>query len=90
MALLPVIDLFETSGLIAAPDVVIEGHYFGKVQDLTPEGIVTQKVNRDGLTVKHAVSSLSQPVAKGEVVEILYKNGSGTVVGRGVSNGVGR
>lgn len=90
VSMLPVIEPFESPGSMADVVIVTEGHYFGKVLDVSPDGVVTQKVNRDGLAVRHSLLSLSQPVANGDVVEIFYENGAGTVVGRGISAGVGR
>lgn len=74
------------NGLICVKD----GNYSGKVLDVSPEGVVTQRVHRDGQVARHALSSLSKTVALGDVVDIAYSNGVGTVSGKGLSVGVGR
>ena len=59
------------------PDVE-NGIYVGKVLDIT-DGVVTQKVNRDGSTVRHLMSKLSEPVEMDAVIEISYTGGAGEV-----------
>lgn len=76
-------DVFE------ARDVVGEGRFSGAILDVS-EGVVTQKINRDGGTVRHALNSLSGPVVVGSVVDIAYVDGVGVVGGQGVAAGVGR
>jgi hypothetical protein len=61
--------------------IVTEGRFSGLVVDVTKEGFVLQKVNRDGTTVKHALSSLSQVVTPGDVVDVKYVFGRGVVSG---------
>jgi hypothetical protein len=53
-------------------------------------GIVTQKINRDGKTAVHDFLKLSVPVAPGEVVAIKYINGIGVVARKDLGNGVDR
>lgn len=62
--------------------VVSDGFYSGKVLDVSADGVVTQKVSRDGLTVRHSLPSLSHPVAKGDLVDIKYAGGIGVVGGK--------
>ena len=71
-------------------DVVREGSFSGQVLAVTVDGVMTQKVNRNGDTVQHALSLLSAPVAIGSVVEIKYAGGVGVVGGKALSTGVGR
>lgn len=54
------------------------------------DGFVTQKINRAGETVQHAMSSLSGPVVLGSVVDIKYQGGVGQVSGPGQALGKGR
>lgn len=79
-----------SAGPVGVGDVVGEGSFSGKVLEVTDDGVVTQKINRDGDTVKHALNSLSGPVVVGSVVDITYANGVGVVGGQGVAAGVGR
>lgn len=78
-----------SAGLPAVGDVVREGSFSGKVLD-SVGGVVTQKINREGDTVQHALKSLSAPVLVGSVVDIEYCDGVGVVAGQGVSVGLGR
>lgn len=68
------------------PPLVTEGLHIGKVLDVV-DGVVTQRVNRDGDVVRHSGALLSKPVAIGDVVEISYKDGMGVVGGQGVDRG---
>ena len=72
-----------------SPNVERVGSFSGVILDIS-NGIVSQRVNRDGGTVQHDLSVLSVPVVKGSVVNIKYVGGVGVVSGRGVSVGVGR
>ena len=76
-------------GFDFASPSVSEGLFVGRVMDVTG-GIVTQKINRDGDTVRHDLRSLSVPVGAGEVIEIKYAGGVGVVTGPGHSAEVGR
>ena len=69
--------------------VACEGVFSGMVMDVSG-GFVTQKINRDGATVKHAQSVLSEPLKTGDIVDIKYSNGVGTVSGKGLSAALGR
>jgi hypothetical protein len=66
---------------IVIESVVSEGAYSGRVLNIE-SGVVTQKVDRNGATVVHALASLSQNVVKGEVLDIRYVNGVGVVSGK--------
>ena len=72
-----------------AADLVREGSYVGLVLDVA-NGVATQKINRDGATVRHAVARLSAGLVIGTVAEIAYKDGVGIVGGKGIGVGVGR
>lgn len=69
--------------------VVKEGTYSGKVLDIA-DGVVTQKINREGDTVRHDVANLSATVNIGDVIDIQYHDGTGLVAGKDKSVGVGR
>lgn len=71
------------------PVVVTEGVFSGLVLSVA-NGIVTQKINRDGKTAVHDFLKLSVPVAPGEVVAIKYINGIGVVARKDLGNGVDR
>ena len=59
-------------------DVVKTGRYSGQVMDIV-DGVVTQKINRNGDVVRHAEGSLSGKVKKDDVVHIEYQGGVGVV-----------
>lgn len=62
-------------------DVVRSGMHSGSVVSVV-DGVVEQKTGRG--TVKHAVAALSEPVVKGDMVDINYRaDGIGVVSGRG-------
>jgi DNA (cytosine-5)-methyltransferase 1 len=70
--------------------VVKEGIFSGLVLSVA-NGIVTQKVNRDGTTALHDALTLSKTVVAGDVVEIAYAAGVGVVGGKELSlAGLGR
>ena len=69
---------------------VTNGDFVGLVMAISANGVVTQKINRDGETVQHALNLLSAPVTVGSVVEIKYAGGVGVVGGKALSTGVGR
>lgn len=69
--------------------IVSEGEYFGMVLSIA-SGIATQKINRDGRTAQHDVLALSAPVAEGDVVNIKYAGGVGTVSGKEMTVGLDR
>lgn len=73
----------------ALPISVTQGAFSGMVMNVS-EGVATQKINRNGDTVQHALSSLSGPVVVGSVVDIAYVNGVGVVGGQVIDVGVGR
>lgn len=70
-------------------ETVADGVFNGQVIRIE-DGIVHQKVGRDGSTVKHDASSLSQPVSVGQVVDIKYRHGLGLVGGQSPSTSVER
>ena len=54
-------------------DVVSEGVFSGRVMDIS-DGIITQKINRSGDTVKHDMSRLSATVHVDDVIDVLYNH----------------
>lgn len=76
-------------GVQEPKDVVNEGWYSGKVLSVA-NGVVTQKINRDGGTVRHDASKLSEPVKAGDVLDVQYQDSQGLVSVVGKNNGVGR
>lgn len=72
-----------------AAALVADGFHVGKVIDVA-DGVATQKINRDGATVRHLLARLSVPVVIGDMVEVSYKDGVGVVSGQGMSVGVER
>lgn len=66
-----------------ATPAVREGQFSGRILDIAA-GVVTQKINREGTTVRHEQKSLSAAVAVGDVVEIKYSRGVGLVDGAAV------
>ena len=76
----------------AGETLVSSGLHCGRVLSVL-DGIVTQKVSREGGTVAHAARALSLPVVVGQVVDIKYVGGVGVVSGRGIgmkASGVAR
>lgn len=71
-----------SKAIIEAMGVVKEGVFSGQVLSVA-NGIVTQKVNRDGDAVRHSATQLSAAVNVGDVVDIQYRNGCGNVGGIG-------
>lgn len=65
------------------PPLVADGFFSGKVLDVV-DGVATQRINRGGDVVRHAVSVLSKVPVIGDVVDIGYKDGIGIVSGKGV------
>lgn len=59
-------------------DTVQEGIYSGRVIGIT-DGIVMQRINREGKTVLHQVNRLSMSVKVNESVQIKYDSGVGQV-----------
>jgi len=68
-------------GVVEARRGVLEGSFSGKILDVA-DGVAVQKVGREGETVRHVLSRLSDSVAIGDVVDIRYKDGRGVVGGR--------
>jgi hypothetical protein len=64
--------------------IVSDGKFSGRVLEVV-DGIVTQKINREGNMVKHNAHVLSVPVVAGDVVEIAYVGGIGMVSGKDAS-----
>lgn len=67
------------------------GLFIGKILGIK-DGVVTQKIGRAGETMLHSMADLSAPVVPGEVVEIAYMNGKGSVKSkdRGIANAMQR
>lgn len=63
-------------------DVVSEGSFSGKVLDVI-YGVMIQKTGRNGETVRHDVSQLDGKLEIGEIVDIRYCNGVGTIITKG-------
>lgn len=78
----PVCDQTVRFGADVSRKGVSDGSYSGKILDVV-DGIAIQKTGREGETVRHVLSRLSDPVAIGDVVDIRYKDGRGVVGGRG-------
>lgn len=76
-------------GVQGPKDVVNEGWYSGKVLSVA-NGVVTQKINRAGKTVRHDATKLSETVKVGDVVDIEYVGLQGKVSGLGKAAGVER
>ena len=79
-------------GLTEASDrssCVNDGLHIGSILYVA-DGVVVQKINRNGDSVQHDASKLSSSVMVGDVVEIAYKDGVGVVRGPGMSVEVGR
>jgi ADP-Ribosyltransferase in polyvalent proteins len=70
-------------------NLVHQGIFSGRIVGFA-DGVVTQKVNREGATVQHAASKLTMTVEVGDVVDIGYSNGQGVVSGLAKGVGVGR
>lgn len=68
---------------------VASGRYSGQVLSVVDE-IATQRINREGATVRHDSRLLSEPVHVGEVIDITYENGLGKVGGKALAAGIGR
>lgn len=66
-----------------------KGWFSGKVLGIS-DGVVTQRTGRSGETMEHALSSLSQTVAVGDIVDIQYRDGRGQVSERQPSLDRGR
>ena len=75
--------------ILEAKGVVQEGLHVGQVLDVA-NGVVTQKIDRAGNTVRHDASKLSVAVEVGDVVDVQYRGGMGAVTGIGKSVWVGR
>lgn len=75
--------------IIEAKGVVQEGLHVGQVLECA-NGVVTQKIDREGNTVRHDASKLSATVQVGDVVDVLYRAGQGVVTDTGKTVAVGR
>lgn len=58
--------------------VAKEGVFSGPVLSIA-DGIITQRVRRDGLTAQHDASNLDMSVSPGDLVDIKYVSGLGVV-----------
>ncbi|ART61532.1 hypothetical protein CBP36_21450 (plasmid) [Acidovorax carolinensis] len=56
----------------------LSGLFVGKILNVA-DGVVTQKVGRTGETMLHSLADLSRSVQVGEMAEITYRNGKGSV-----------
>lgn len=81
--------ILSSPEMSALKDVVNKGVFSGEVLSVV-DGIVTQRINRDGATVQHDEKVLLVPVVAGDVVEIKYMGGVGAVSGKGWSAGISR
>jgi hypothetical protein len=59
---------------------VLKGMHSGMVLSVS-NGVVVQRVNRSGETVRHDVTRLSEPVQVGDVVDVSYRDGLGVISG---------
>jgi hypothetical protein len=76
--------------VFAKREIVSEGSFSGQILSVS-DGIAVQKTNRDGNTVRHAMSSLNAEVIAGTVAEIQYQKGTGVVApAKGQLQGPGR
>ncbi len=82
-ALYPNAKIAKATGFQAykAGNIVVSGNHSGLVTSVV-NGIVTQKINRDGEVALHAAAKLSMPVNEGDVVDIHYRMGFGEVKAR--------
>ena len=78
-----------SKAILEAKGVVKEGSFSGQVLSVA-NGVVVQRVSRDGKTVCHDMSKLSAQFAVGDVVDVQYRGGQGVVKGAGVAQGVVR
>lgn len=80
----PVLEVLKSMGgpasghMPGAMDLVCEGSFNGQVLEVA-DGVVIQRVNRDGQTARHDASLLSAMVSVGDVVTINYRAGSGEI-----------
>jgi hypothetical protein len=65
------------------------GLFSGKILSVG-NGVVTQRVGRAGETVLHSLQDLTGPVNAGEVADIVYRDGRGTVAGKDRQHGLSR
>lgn len=66
-----------------------EGQYSGTVLSVS-DGMVTQRVHRDGRTTRHQLADLDKPVAPGQLVDIRYRGGRAVVTHQRQERGVGQ
>ena len=59
-------------------NIVKEGAYSGMVIGIA-DGIMTQKISREGKSVEHNIDLLSRAVNIGDVIDVRYSNGKGDV-----------
>lgn len=70
-------------------DVVSAGTYNGRVMGIV-DGVVTQRVSRDGRTVRHDLSRLQGRVEVGDVLDVRYQGGRGEIKDAGLVAGIAR
>lgn len=73
-------DTSHLPAVMAHSAPVSDGRYNGKVLAIS-DGVVSQKIGRSGEIANHFLSRLSAAVVPGDVVDIVYKNGTGIVSG---------
>jgi N12 class adenine-specific DNA methylase len=64
--------------ILEVKGVVKEGAFVGTVLSVE-NGVVTQKINREGGTVCHDASKLSERIDIGDVMDVAYQEGRGVV-----------
>ncbi|MES2879193.1 MAG: LPD1 domain-containing protein [Pseudomonadota bacterium] len=74
---------------VASGRTQLSGLFSGKILSVG-NGVVTQKVGRGGETVLHSLKDLTGSVNAGEVTDILYKDGRGTVAAKERQRGLSR
>ena len=71
----------QNTGESKAP---LSGFYSGKILDIS-DGLVTQRISRDGTTIVHKMADLTSAVVLGQQAEITYADGVGVVWNKGAT-----
>lgn len=82
-------ELFAFAQTASIEGVVQDGTHSGKIMS-HEAGVVTQRVDRDGNTVKHLAANLNRSVGVGDVLDIRYADGIGHVGGHSLAIEQGR
>lgn len=82
-------ELFAVAQSASIEGVVREGIHNGTILSQAA-GVVTQRVDREGNTVKHLAANLNRAVGVGDVLDIRYSNGVGQVSGHSMAKELGR